>query len=40
MFRVGRFVFKTIRIFYSAYAFYFLPYTTLIIPYIAEFARS
>ena len=38
-FRIGRFVYKVIRMFYSSYVFYFFPYTTLIVPYIAEFLK-
>ena len=38
-FRIARFAYKTIRIFYSSYVFYFFPYTTLIVPYIAEWYR-
>jgi len=32
---IGRFMFKTFRIIYGSYIFYFLPYTSLFLPYIA-----
>lgn len=31
----GRFIFKTFRIVYASYIFYFLPYTSLWLPYVA-----
>lgn len=34
--KIGRFIFKTLRILYSSFIFYFLPYATLFIPYIAS----
>lgn len=34
--KIGRFVFKTLRILYGSFIFYFLPYSSLFIPYIAS----
>lgn len=33
--KVGRFVFKFFRILYASFIFYFLPYTSLFLPYLA-----
>ena len=32
--KVGRFVFKAFRIWYASWIFYFLPYTSLFLPYV------
>ena len=37
---IGRFIFKTLRIAYASYIFYFLPYTTLWLPYAASVSGS
>ena len=39
-FRVMRTIFKATRMFYSCFVFYFFPYTSLIIPYIAKLLRK
>ena len=33
--KVARIIYKSIRAFYCSYIFYFLPYTTLWMPYLA-----
>ena len=33
--KVGRFIFKFLRCLYAAFIFYFLPYTSLFLPYLA-----
>lgn len=33
---VFRFIYKTLRCFYASYIFYFLPYTSLWLPYVAS----
>ena len=38
--RLGRFTFKSIRMLYASYIFYFFPYTTLLLTYIAEWYRQ
>ena len=30
----ARFIFKSLRAFYTSYIFYFMPYTAIIMPYI------
>lgn len=37
---IGRFVFKTLRVFYGSWIFYFLPYTSLFLPYIAQLSKT
>ena len=32
----GRLIFKTLRILYGSFLFYFMPYATLFIPYVAQ----
>lgn len=38
--KIGRFVYKTIRMMYGSFIFYFLPYSSLFIPYIASALMS
>lgn len=38
--KIGRVIFKTLRIMYGSFIFYFLPYATLFIPYFASAMRS
>ena len=37
--KVGRFIYKSFRILYGSFVFYFLPYASIWIPYVAEMAR-
>ena len=37
--RLARIVFKTLRVFYVSWNFYFMPYSALFVPYIAEISR-
>jgi len=37
--KIGRFTFKFLRVFYGSFIFYFLPYSTLFLPYIAQMVR-
>ena len=36
----GRFIYKSIRILYGSWIFYFLPYTSLFVPYSANLAKT
>ena len=36
----GRFVYKIVRILYGSWIFYFLPYMSLFVPYIANISRT
>ena len=36
----GRFIYKSFRMVYGAWIFYFLPYMSLIIPYIANLSKT
>ena len=36
----GRFIYKSLRILYGSWIFYFLPYMSLFIPYVANLART
>ena len=36
---LARFVFKTLRVFYVSWNFYFMPYSALFVPYMAEISR-
>ena len=38
--KFGRFIFKSLRMVYASYIFYFFPYTTLVVTYIAEWYRQ
>lgn len=38
--KIGRFVFKFLRVLYGSWIFYFLPYSTLFLPYIAQMTRT
>ena len=38
--KVGRFIFKFLRIVYGSWIFYFLPYSTLFLPYLAQMTRT
>ena len=38
--KVGRFIFKFLRVLYGSFIFYFLPYTSLFLPYIAQMTRT
>lgn len=38
--KIGRFIFKFLRVFYGSWIFYFFPYTTLFLPYIAVLMRA
>ena len=38
--KIGRFVFKSLRVLYASWIFYFLPYTTLFLPYIAQLSKT
>ena len=38
--KVGRFIFKTLRIIYASYIFYFLPYTALWISYVVNLGAA
>ena len=37
--KIGRFIYKSFRIVYGSFLFYFLPYASIWIPYVAEMAR-
>lgn len=37
--KIGRFTFKFLRVIYGAFIFYFLPYSTLFLPYVAQMVR-
>jgi len=37
---LGRFIFKSFRIFYASFVFYFMPYLILVLPYAFESSRS
>ena len=38
--KIGRFMFKSLRVLYGSFIFYFLPYTSLFLPYIAQLSRT
>lgn len=38
--KIGRFIFKFLRILYGSWIFYFLPYSSLFLPYVAQVMRS
>lgn len=38
--KIGRFVFKILRVTYGCWIFYFLPYSSLFLPYIAQLSRT
>lgn len=38
--KIGRFIFKFLRVLYGSWIFYFLPYSTLFLPYVAQVMRS
>lgn len=33
--KAGRFIYKMLRVLYASFIFYFLPYSSLFIPYVA-----
>ena len=37
--KLARIVFKTLRLFYVSWNFYFMPYSALFVPYVAEISR-
>jgi len=37
---VPRFIFKLLRALYASYIFYFLPYTSLWLPYVASLSGA
>ena len=37
--KITRFIYKILRMFYGSWVFYFMPYTTLFLPYCVEYSR-